>query len=77
MSIIPEKIGIDFSDEAITGSAGSIYLSRMSRLIGLPGLLNEALHLKERRRGASDTETMLSLIYCMAQETGRWWMWIA
>ncbi len=64
---IAEKVEIDFTDEVIRGSGGSIFLSRMSEHLGIPELLEESLKLKERRRGSSDVETMLSPIYCFAQ----------
>lgn len=68
---IAEKIEIDFSDEGITASGGSIFLSRMAHYLGIPRLLGDVLKLKRRRRGADDVETMLSLIYCLAQGDGK------
>ena len=67
MNSIAQKVEIDFTDEMITGSGGSVFLSRMSKHLGIPALLGDTLKLKERRRGSSDVETMLSLIYCLAQ----------
>jgi hypothetical protein len=67
---IAEKVEVDFTDEVITGSVGSVFLSRMSRHLGIPALLENALKLKQRRRGSSNFETMLSLIYCLAQSDG-------
>ena len=70
MSIIAQKIGIDFTDEAITSTAGSIFLSHLSNRLQLPSLLSEALSLKTRARGVSDVEMLLSLIYSLAQDDG-------
>lgn len=70
MSIIAEKIEIDFTDDQITTSAGSYFLAQMSSHLNLPRLLDDGLHLKSRRRGASDAEMMLSLIYSLAQGDG-------
>lgn len=70
MRILPETIGIDFTDEAITGSAGSLFLSRMAGSLGLPEALEKALRLKQRRRGASDREMLLSAIYSLATGDG-------
>jgi len=70
MGIITEKIEIDFTDDQISSSAGSYFISRMSDYLGLPGLLSDNLHLKSRRRGASDAQMLLSLIYCLAQGDG-------
>jgi len=70
MGIIAEKIEIDFTDEGITSSAGSVFLSRMSAHLGLPSLIEDNLKLKLRRRGAKDADILLSLIYCLAQGDG-------
>lgn len=70
MDSIAQKIEIDFTDDGITGSAGSVFLSRMSHHLGLPQLLDDALKLKVRNRGASDADMMLSLIYCLGQGDG-------
>jgi len=66
----PEKVEIDFTDEAITPSGGSLFLSRMARHLELPGLLRDFVHLKKRGRGASDEEMLLSVIYSLAQGDG-------
>lgn len=71
MNSIAQKIEIDFTDEAITSSGGSVFLSSMSEHIGIPDLLSEAIKLKCRRRGADDVQTMVSLIYCFAQGDGK------
>lgn len=70
MSIIAKKIEIDFTDDKITSSGGSVFLSRTAANLGLPKLLGSALGLKVRDRGASDSEMMLSLIYSLANGDG-------
>jgi len=71
LNSIAQKVEIDFTDNAITSGGGSIFLSRMARHLGIPGLLREAIRLKSRRRGADDVQTMMSLIYCLAQGDGK------
>ena len=51
MSIIAKKIEIDFTDDKITSSGGSVFLSQTSSHPGLPQLLDSALGLKVRKRG--------------------------
>lgn len=70
MKNIAKNFEIDFTDEAITASGGSIFLRGMVEKLGLREKLRLALGLKQRRRGASDEEMMLSLIYCLAQGDG-------
>jgi len=70
MDIIPSKIEIDFTDERITASAGSIFLSGLGKKLGLDEEIRKAVRLKKRARGASDEEMLLSLIYSLAQGDG-------
>lgn len=70
MSIIPSKIEIEFTEERISGSAGSVFLSGVARKMGLTEQLKETIKLKKRARGATDTEMLLSLIYSLAQGDG-------
>lgn len=70
MDIIPSKIEIEFTEERITSSAGSIFLSAMADKLGLSEQLKTAIKLKKRARGASDVEMLLSLIYSLAQGDG-------
>lgn len=70
VAVNPEKIEIDFTDEAITPSAGSLFLSRMAKVLGLQEALQRGLRLKRRDRGATDSEMMLSLVYNLAQGDG-------
>lgn len=70
MNIIPSKIEIDFTDERITASAGSVFLSGLAEKLGLDDEIRKAVRLKKRARGASDEEMLLSLIYSLAQGDG-------
>lgn len=70
MDIIPSKIEIEFTDERITASAGSIFLSATAERLDLRNELKHAVKLKRRARGASDSEMLLSLIYSLAQGDG-------
>lgn len=64
------KIEIDFTDESITASVGSVFLSGAAKKMGLPERLKEAIKLKRRARGASDADMLLRLIYSLAQGDG-------
>lgn len=64
------KIQIDFTDDAITASGGSLFIAEMARRLGLPSLLESALCLKKRKRGAPDAAMLLSLVYSLAQGDG-------
>ena len=70
MSIIARKIEIDFTDEKISPSAGSVFLSAMASKMGLADAVRSAITLKKRARGASDVEMLMSLIYSLAQGDG-------
>jgi hypothetical protein len=70
MSIIASKIEIDFTEEQISPSAGSIFLSGIAEKTGLREELGAAIKVKKRARGSSDTEMLLSLIYSLAQGDG-------
>jgi hypothetical protein len=70
VNIIPSKIEIEFTDERITASAGSVFLSATAEKLGLGNELKSAIKLKQRARGASDPEMLLSLIYSLAQGDG-------
>ncbi len=66
----PGKIEIGFTEEEITPNAGGVFLAGMARRVGLEKLLKRALRLKRRRRGASDAEMVLSLVYSLASGDG-------
>ena len=44
---------IDFTDERITPSAGSLFVSREGRHLGVPRMLEESIQLKTRRPGVA------------------------
>ena len=58
----PAKIEIDFTDEKLTSHGGWVFLGRLFRRLALGKRLGEAIHLKRRRRGASDAQMLLSLV---------------
>ncbi len=64
------SITIDFTDEQITSNGGAISLAQMAARLGLPALLDAAERLKQRASGASDRETLLALIFSLAQGDG-------
>ncbi len=58
----PAKIEIDFTDEKLTNHGGWAFLGRLFKPLALGNRLGEAIHLKRRRRGASDAQMLLSLV---------------
>lgn len=64
------RIEIDFTDEAITPLGGSLFLSEMAKRLRLPERISDMMRLKRRRRGASDSEMLLSAIYSLAAGDG-------
>jgi len=70
MHTVPQNLSIDFTDEQITSHGGAVFLARVAARLGLPAMLEGALRLKRRARGASDRETLLALIYSLAQGEG-------
>ena len=65
-----KKIEIDITDAQLTGSGGLHFVSAMAHRLGLPSLLAEAIRVKQRKRGCSDTETLLGIIYSLATGNG-------
>jgi len=65
-----QKIEIDFTDDPITCNAGSVFLSQIAEALGLPTRVQRALKIKKRNRGATDSETIMSMIYSLAQGNG-------
>lgn len=70
MGILPEKIGIDFTDERLTSSAGSLFLSRTVGRLGIARMLRESIRVKKRRRGVPEAEALLAAIASLAQGDG-------
>jgi hypothetical protein len=70
MTILPQNVSIDFTDERLTSYAGSLFLSRVAHRLRLPESIRKAIRLKERNRGASDVEMLMSLIYSLCAGDG-------
>ena len=70
---LPQKtsrIEIEFTDEVLTASGGSVFLAGVAERLGLPRMLSQRMGLKRRRRGASDAQMLLSAIYSLAAGDG-------
>ncbi len=61
---------MEFTDLNLTAYGGSSILARTARQFGLFELLDEAVRVKSRNRGATDTETLWALIACLARGDG-------
>ncbi|WP_317705791.1 hypothetical protein [Methylomarinovum caldicuralii] len=59
---MPAKIEIDFTDEKLTSHGGWIFLGRLFNRLRLGERIGETLRLKQRARGASDAQMLLSLV---------------
>jgi Transposase DDE domain group 1 len=70
MTTLPQNIAIDFTDEQITPAAGSLFVSRVAHELGLVESLRGSVRLKQRQRGASDADTMMSMIACLSAGDG-------
>ncbi len=66
----PPKVTFGFTDLDITAFGGSSILSRTAHEFGLFDLLDGAVSVKVRNRGASDLETLWSIIACLARGHG-------
>lgn len=60
------KIQVDFTDDALTSSAGSLFIAETARRLGLPSMIESSIRLKRRKRGSSDSAMLLSLVYSLA-----------
>jgi hypothetical protein len=49
------------TDRATTAFGGAELLREAGRAVGLPGALDECLHLKKRARGLSDTQFVMGM----------------
>jgi len=65
----PSKVEIDFTNEQLTGTAGHLFLAHAAKQFGLPKLLKQ-LKVKQRRRGSSDSDMLMSLISSLAAGQG-------
>ena len=66
----PANVEIDFTDAALVGTGGWSLLAKMAQQTELLRSLSQAVHLKVRRRGASDAEMLWSLIASLAAGHG-------
>ncbi len=62
----PPKVTFEFTDLDLTAFGGSSILARTAHEFGLFDLLDGAVSVKVRNRGASDMETLWSIIACLA-----------
>ncbi|MXX06334.1 MAG: hypothetical protein F4Z71_06185 [Gammaproteobacteria bacterium] len=68
--IRPPRVSHEFTDLDLTAFGGASILARTARRFGLFELLSEAVSVKVRDRGASDVETLWSLICSLARGHG-------
>lgn len=61
---------IDFSNEQLTAQAGLAFVARQAQLLCLPQSLR-GLNIKQRKRGVSDGDAALSLIYNLSAGNGK------
>lgn len=62
-------IEIEFTDEVLTPLGGSVFVAGMAERLGLRRMLRR-IGVKRRRRGASDAEMLLSVVYNLAAGDG-------
>lgn len=68
--IRPPKVGYEFTDLDLTAFGGAPVLAKTASRFGLFELLDNAVSVKRRRRGASDTETLWAIIASLACGNG-------
>src|SRR5690554_3822618 len=66
----PVSVDIDFTDAQLTGQGGLAFLAQLARETGLLEQIAQRIRLKQRRRGASDAETLWSLVASLASGNG-------
>ena len=59
-----------FCDGLLTGLAGQPTIARQARFLGLPWKFQKHVHVKRRRRGSSDAQSLLTLVYTLATAGG-------
>ena len=69
--IRPPKVDMDLTDLNLTTYGGSSILAQTARQYGLFELLDDAVRVKVRNRGATDSETPWAIIACLARATVR------
>lgn len=65
-----KSLRIDFTDESISANAGLVFVARTAQQLGLVQALG-GIELKKRKRGISDADANLSLIYNLCAGNGR------
>ena len=65
----PLKVELDFTDARLTGNGGWAVLAGMADRLGLPAMLS-SVSVKRRARGASDAETLWSLVASLSAGNG-------
>ncbi len=68
--IRPPKVEMDFTDLNLITCGGSSILARTARRHGLFELLDEAVRVKVRNRGATDAETLWAIVACLSRGDG-------
>ena len=68
--IRPPKVEFEFTDLDLTAFGGASVLARTACQFGLFALLDKAVSVKVRNRGASDTETLWAIIVSLARGHG-------
>ena len=68
--IRPPKVEFEFTDLDLSAFGGASVLAQTARQSGLFELLEEAVSVKVRNRGASDTETLWAIIASLARGHG-------
>ena len=68
--IRPPKVDMDFTDLNLTAYGGSSILAQTARRYGLFELLDEAVRVKVRNRGATDAETLWAIVACLSRGDG-------
>ena len=68
--IRPPKVEFEFTDLDLTAFGGASILARTARRFGLFELLEEAVSVKVRDRGASDAETLWAMVASLCRGHG-------
>ena len=66
----PPKVEFEFTDLDLTAFGGASVLARTARRFGLFELLDEAVSVKVRNRGAPDTEILWAIVASLARGRG-------
>ena len=66
----PLKVEHDFTDDRLTGFGDASALAAMAKRMGLFRALTDAVSVKTRRRGPSDSSMLWALIASLASGSG-------